>query len=193
MCSSDLDRYYHATTTLRLLSQRKRCCEIMLILRPSVKLAQRLKCRITESPHLPKQQRDSDSWSGDLFARRGAGSHALMMHDATLFSVLVPLDNIRSFEPFVIRFLARVAQTWKRFGSSLDPTNQNLVVMKRTNRSIIGSMNEAKWLLEGDVIQSLEKHGSVDWTDIERQMNEVPYSALSYRRPVDALGTLLAS
>ena len=159
----------------------------MVIIRPSALLAKRLKCNITESPTLPDQQRDMSSWSGDLFTFRGVGSHALMMHDATLFMFLVPLEGIRSFEPFVIRFQDRVAAIWSSVGASFDSQNQNVVALKRSNRSLIGTMNEAKWLLEGDVIQALENFRAVDWAVVEHQMNEVPYSVLKYRRPLDAL------
>jgi len=110
-----------------------------------------------------------------------------MTHDATLFTFLVPLEGIRSFEPFVTQFLERVAAIWSSFGASFDPQNQNVVALKRSNRSLIGSMNEAKWLMEGVVIQSLESVGSVDWAVVEHQMNAVPYSVLKYARPFDEL------
>lgn len=162
-----------------------------MIIRPSAQLAKRLKCEITEAPSLPEHQRHLSSWSGDLFAFRGVGSHALMMHDATLFTFLVPLEGIRSFEPFVVRFLDRVAAIWSSLGASFDPQNQNVVALKRSNRSLIGTMNEAKRLLGGDMIHSLENIGTLNWTIVEHQMNEVPYSVLKYRRPIDALRKLL--
>lgn len=116
-----------------------------------------------------------------------------MMHDATLFTILVPLDGVRSFEPFVTRFLTRVATAWSSFGASFDSQNQNIMVLKRSNRSLIGSMNEAKWLLEGDVIHHLESTGQVDWIEAERQMNNVPYSALEEHFPIKALRRLLGA
>ena len=110
-----------------------------------------------------------------------------MTHDATLFTFLVPLEGIRSFEPFVTQFLERVAAIWSSFGASFDPQNQNVVALKRSNRSLIGSMNDAKWLLENVMIQSRESGDPVNWAEIEHHMNEVPYSVLKYRRPIDAI------
>ena len=104
-----------------------------------------------------------------------------------------PLKSIRKFEEFIAAFLKRAAARFADQGGQLDSENQTVIVLSRSDRSLIGTMNEAKFILGNRIFGDLEGGGDIDWDRVEGYMNEVLYSRIEYDRPSDRLRKLLLS
>jgi len=72
------------------------------------------------------------------------GNHAVVMNDTSLSTIIFPLKGIRNFEVFLPQMMARVAELFGKHGKGFDGSNQTVVILPRSNRSIIGTMNDAK-------------------------------------------------
>lgn len=121
----------------------------------------------------------------------GVGDCALMMNDASFSIVVVPLKGM-TFETFLPAFLQRAARLFIQAGGLLEAQNQNVVVLRRTDRSLIGSMNSAKH----DARYEIEAHfenDEIDWNQVEDRLNEIPFSAIGYNSPKAELVRVLAS
>ena len=133
-----------------------------------------------------------DGWSGDILKVSRIGEVAVMMHDASLATIIVPLNGVRSFEMFLLIFLRRVAEMLGSLGRIFDPANQSVVVLRRNNRSLIGSMNNVKELIDFTVFDQMEKGVPIDWNEAEHFINHTPFSMIDYEMPMKKLASLIA-
>lgn len=150
-----------------------------MILRASAAFAKRFKCAFSTPGPWSGKKRRSDEWSCHLI-RLGPLPVVVAMHDATLYVLVIPVTGVKTFEAFFRLFLARVKETWERSGSDFDSENQSVIVLSRTDRTRIGSMNDAILSFRlnrahGDSLESLET-----------KANHTPYKAIGYNLP-DAL------
>ena len=162
-----------------------------MILHLSKQLADRLKCPVSLQGMPVLQAGRIDAWSGHCF-RIGRVEHIIMMNDASLYTILLPARGLTSMNLFLKSFLPRVSDVWHRFGAEFDPHHQEVIVLKRTNRSLIGSMNDAiqatKFHFEY-IREEVHEFGPID---IEERLNMVPYKALQYKAPCKLLPELLS-
>jgi len=161
-----------------------------MILHLSNQLARRLKCRFSLEEMPVLQVGRLDAWSGHSF-RVGRIEHVMMMNDASLYTILLPAKGLTSIDSFLKAFLPRVAEVWQRHGSDFDPNNQEVVVLKRANRSLIGSMNDAIKAVEFYAVYDREDHPGYTPMDIEERLNMVPYKTIGYQSPDRWLPKLL--
>jgi hypothetical protein len=131
-----------------------------------------------------------DAWSGHCF-RIGRIEHVIMMNDASLYTILMPARGLTSIDSFLEAFLPRVAEVWHRFDTEFDTQNQQVIVLKRTNRSLIGSMNDAIQSAKFHFEYASEEGHSFGPTDVEQRLNMIPYKALQYTAPFRLLPKLL--
>ncbi|MFT7541553.1 MAG: hypothetical protein ACI9K5_002523, partial [Gammaproteobacteria bacterium] len=87
--------------------------------------------------------------------------------------------------------LQRIYDIWSAHGASFDTDNQGVVFFSRSNRSLIGSMNDAV-----SQIRFAEERGrmddrEMDWVEMETTLNRMPYGAMKYDCPRDRLAALL--
>jgi len=162
-----------------------------MILHVSKAFAERLKCAVSLSDQRPAQKAVLDSWSADILKLRRGGSLAVIMNDASLTTLIFPLKGIRKFEGFIASFLKRAAVRFADQGGQLDSENQTVIVLSRSDRSLIGTMNEAKFMIDNCVSDAPENGSDVDWDRIEQYMNEVIYSRIDYDQPQERLRKLL--
>lgn len=156
-----------------------------MILRPSVRLAKRLKCEFSK-PSVPVPYLGTlHSWSGELLRLKSVGSHAIMSNEETLLTVIVPLAGVRDFTQFLPLFLARVAALWRQFDGAFDPLNQTVVVLKRTERALIGSHNDIIRMLRFHVENALDEWETVDWSKAEEFINDTPFKLIAYAHPAE--------
>lgn len=161
-----------------------------MILHLSNQLARRLKCRFSLDGMQVLQPGRLDAWSGHSF-RVGRIEHVMMMNDASLYTILLPAKGLTSIDSFLKAFLPRVREVWQRHGSDFDSNNQEVVVLKRANRSLIGSMNDAIKAVQFYDVYDREDHPGYKPMDIEERLNMVPYKALGYNSPDRLLPGLL--
>jgi hypothetical protein len=131
-----------------------------------------------------------DAWSGHCF-RIGRIEHIIMMNDASLYTILMPARGLTSINSFLKEFLPRVADVWHGFGADFDAHNQEVIVLKRSNRSLIGSMNDAIQATKFHFEYVREKPHDFGPIDIEERLNMVPYKALGFQSPGRLLPKLL--
>jgi hypothetical protein len=159
-----------------------------MILHLSAKLAKRLKCEISWQGAAVLQSGRIDSWSGDCL-RIGRVQHLLMMNDHCLYSILLRAKGMNSLAAFLTAFLPRVAEVWQNHGAEFDPSNQEILVLKRANRSLIGSMNDAVRMIQ------FHTAGVPPLTNreaLEDRLNSAHFKALGFETPKELLARRLA-
>jgi hypothetical protein len=161
-----------------------------MILHLSNQLAERLKCSVTLQGVPVIQAGRLDAWSGHCF-RIGRVEHVMMMNDASLYTILMPARGLTSIDSFLKAFLPRVAEVWHRFNAEFDAQHQDVIVLKRTNRSLIGSMSDAIQATKFHFEYTRNATFSLGPTTIEERLNMVPYKALQYSAPFELLPKLL--
>lgn len=154
-----------------------------MIINVSASFVKRLHCPVSFADRRPIHLGWLDSWSADIF-RSDAGQCALMMNDTSLSMVAVPLKDIRTFEQFLPVFLHRAARIFKEAGGTLDPASQTVMILRRSDRSLIGTMNEAR---EHARIEIAHLHGQLDWNRVEDQLNGLIFSRIEYHTPRETL------
>ena len=155
-----------------------------MILHASADFAKRFKCAVSAAGPWRGQGRRIDAWSCH-YVRLGQMPVVVAMHDATLYTLVIPVTGVKTFGDFWRLFLLRVAETWAAYGAEFDAANQTVVVLPRTDRTRIGSMNDAvrgfRWNgAQGDALESLEAAA-----------NRTPYKAIDYAYPADLLERML--
>lgn len=155
----------------------------IMVIYGSATFVSRLKCQVSMPDQRPTQVPSPDGWSGDVLRVRGAAPVAVLMHDATLATLLIPLTGVRRFDDLLPRVLPRMGHLFP----SSDFTNQDIVVLRRSNRRLIGSMNDAKRLAEAVVVDQRASGEPTDWNQAEDFINGTPFSILGYQTPTQAL------
>jgi hypothetical protein len=162
-----------------------------MVIHASAKFTQRLKCEVSLPNRKHFQSVKVDAWSGDIMRVYGVGDCALMMNDASFSIVVIPLKGL-TFETFLQVFLQRAARLFIQAGGVLETQNQTVVVLRRTDRSLIGSMNSAKQDALYEIQAQLENE-MIDWDQVEDRLNEIPFSAIGYSSPKQELVRVLDS
>lgn len=155
-----------------------------MILHASADFVKRFKCSVSNTGPWSDLPPGLDHWSCH-FVRLGTLPVVVAMHDVTLYVLVLRVAGVKTFEDFWRGFLLRVAEVWAQNGAAFDPANQTVAVLPRTDRSRIGSMNDAilgfRWLLsQGDPPD-----------DLGALSNQTPYKAIGYQFPGSLLRQLL--
>ena len=91
-----------------------------MILHLSHALAKRLRCDLSLKDQKVAQPGRMDSWSAGLFQARSAGSHALVMHDSSLWPILLPLQSTKRYEDFLHDLLLHIEASYLAVGGHFD-------------------------------------------------------------------------
>jgi hypothetical protein len=163
----------------------------MLILHASRAFVKRYRCDLSLEGRPVEQGGLINSWSGH-FIRVGPTPLVLMMNDATLWSIIIPVKGVTAFPVFLPILLERIEEVWNGHGASFDAGNQMVGVFRRTNRSLIGSMNEAVRLLRFDAEDARAGGIEPDWREFESDLNNTPFMAMNPSFPIDAMAQYFA-
>jgi len=158
-----------------------------MILHVSAAFQKRFKCDVSlPGKRLPQDRTRLDGWSCH-FIRLGTTPLVVAMHDATLYTLVIPAKGVKSFGDLWRLLLGRIAETWREHGEEFDPENQTVMVLPRTDRSRIGSMNDAilmfRWHRSAVMDIGLE--------ELEERSNRTPYKAIDYKQPKELLSRML--
>jgi len=157
-----------------------------MVLRVSADFTKRFKCELSFAGEKVPQERRLDSWSCH-FIKLGRKPLVVAMNDATLYMIILPATGLKGFPALWVVLLERIYELWRRHGAELDPANHTVVALNRTNRSLIGSMNDAINLMrfrKGDAEE-------LDLPELERLSNTTPYKANGYEHPERLLAVAL--
>lgn len=113
----------------------------------------------------------------------------LFVNNATMFSFVlkdIDLKNIEyEFKSGVSDALHRAGISFESIGN-ITKENKNITFAKNTNRRILGSINNLITLYQ----YTMSQHRSLDtvnMSEVESKMWEVPFKYLSYKQPVGLL------
>lgn len=132
------------------------------------------------------------SWSATYFYHND-DKVFLFVNDATLFSF-----TLRCLTPDImkIEIMAGLIDSLYRVNVPLDiiekirKESDDIVFTKNTNRRIVGSINNLIYLYQCYMQQCKDRY-SVNMSDIENKMHQVPFKYLSYKLPIDMLRSKL--
>jgi hypothetical protein len=113
------------------------------------------------------------------------------MNDATLYTLIFPVTGVKGFPELWMIMLGRIAEVWMKHGAEFDPNNQTVIVLPRTNRSLIGSMNDAVALVRFYDGLAQAERVDLDLANMERRSNMTPYKALGFEHPDRLLARML--
>ena len=156
----------------------------------SKEFSKRFKCEVSGDGHSVLQTGRLDAWSAHCF-KIGRRSAVFFMNDATLYSVIFASAGPRDFQSVFAVFLGRVAVKWNLEGADFDPMNQSVIVLPRSNRSLMSSMNEAIRCLTVRHQYVFDHDPDADWSEYERGLNVMPYKAIKYNSPERLLREML--
>lgn len=163
-----------------------------VIIHASKKFVKRFKCDVSLKGHRVLQPGRLDAWSAHL-VRVGRPSLVLLMNDASLYSLIIPAKGLRSFAAFLRVALPEIANALERHGGFFDSNNTDVIVLARSSRSLIGSMNDAVRIIrfyhEDALAMGEESHLPM----IQGKLNQNIYSAIDYEMPHERLERLLSS
>ena len=161
-----------------------------MILRASAAFTKRFKCQLSHEGERLPQARRLDAWSCH-FVRTGRKPLVVAMNDATLYTLIFPVTGVKGFPELWMRMLGRIAEVWMKHGAEFDPNNQTVIVLPRTDRSLIGSMNDAVGLIRFYDDRARAGREELDLADMERRSNMTPYKALGFEHPESLLARML--
>ena len=153
-----------------------------MILRVSATFAKQFKCLVSQVGENLPQERRLDAWSCH-FIRVRRKPLVVVMNDATLYTLILPATGMKSFPELWLKLLGRIGEVWKRHGVDFDPDNQTVILLSRTNRSLIGSMNDAIMLIRIYDDDARDEKTELDLMEMEARSNQTPYKALGFEQP----------
>lgn len=161
-----------------------------MILRVSAAFAKQFKCSVSQVGANVPQQRRPDAWSCH-FVRVRRRPLVVVMNDATLYTLILPATGVKGFPDAWLKLLERVGEVWTRHGVAFDRANQTVILLSRTDRSLIGSMNDAIKLIHIYDDAAREEKTELDLMEMETLSNRTPYKALGYERPERLMAKVL--
>jgi hypothetical protein len=148
-----------------------------MILHLSAALAKKLRAPLSFSNMPVLQTGRADSWSADILKVQGRARMVLVMHDASQWPLLIPIEGCGTYEEFLQLLIIFMAGSYLAFDKPFDHENQEIIVTRRTNRTLIGYMNDAKRCSGLTAIMHLESRGSINWSEITDSLMNTPYSS----------------
>jgi len=119
----------------------------------------------------------------------------LFTHDSTLFSLFVPGVAKPDFRHLPDMFGQALFRTMRQFDfsqpqiESMLDRSRNVQVGRTNNRSVLGSMNDMKQMIEFAVFDN-GGLGETDIFDLIRMLNHTSYKAIGYNFPVEKMQEL---
>ncbi|MEM1083565.1 MAG: hypothetical protein AAGI48_05545 [Verrucomicrobiota bacterium] len=160
-----------------------------MVLFVSAAFEKKFGCPVSHAGECPTQTGRMNAWSCH-FVRIGRKSVVVAMHDASLFTLVLPTAGMRGFDGFLVRLVERVGEKWIRRGLPFDPNDQRVMVLRRSDRSRIGSMNDMVQMMRFYHELARDEGSEVDFAEMERRSNETPYKSIGYNSPSRLLAEL---
>ena len=167
----------------------------MGIIRCTVKLLTQLKTKPTNAP---SESSACCDWHANLLLvdRRKC---VLFTNNQTLYSFLLPSMKMKKpiLENFEKMFRLGLFKSLMAEGFAelqieyMLREHQNIVIAKTNSRSILGSMNDLAFQIKS-MIYAMGGLANADSSEINRQLNRIPMSAIKYKVSIDELKRLLA-
>jgi hypothetical protein len=148
----------------------------MMTLNCTKKLAGRLPFPLVDDPK-PSTNK-LGAWCANTF-NVGRFPLIILTNEKTLLSVLIPFKEIRSFHERFLAGLEALFQSIALSSGQIDAELQEMKVVQitaRTNRSVLGSMNDF-------VVNVLAHEPGSSLEEVSFHLSEIPCAPLKYRYP----------
>jgi hypothetical protein len=162
----------------------------LIIIHASSAFAKRYRLKLSLPGEKVPQTGRLDAWSAH-FLRIGRKPVVLFMNDASLWAIIIPATGLTTLEKLLPILLGRIAEVWSAHGAGFDSANQSVMFLKRSNRSLIGSMNDAVSQIRFVEETCRAEGGEIDWAEMEANLNRMPSGAMKYDCPQERLAALL--
>jgi hypothetical protein len=164
----------------------------MAIIRCTTKLLNELGAKPTSAPD---QLPGLCDWHANLL-RLERKKYVLFTNDQTLYSLLVHWIKTPRSEDFLVRFRLGLFQSLTSEGFAdvqveyVLSEHTQVMITKTNSRSVLGSMNDLAFQIKSLIRMS--KLADVDLSEINRQLNRIPMSAIKYNVSIDEMKRRLA-
>ena len=164
----------------------------MAIIRCTTKLLNELGAKPTSAPD---QSPGLCDWHANLLRLEGK-KYVLFTNDQTLYSLLVrwmktprSADFLEKFRLGLFKSLMseRLAEGQLEYVLS---EHKQVIITKTNSRSVLGSMNDLTFQIKSMIRES--RLSDTDLSEINRQMNCIPMSAIKYNISIDEMKRRLA-
>lgn len=163
-----------------------------MIIHASKAFEKRFKCEVSGEGHVVLQTGRLDAWSGHV-VRIGYATYITLMNDATLYCLIIPAKGLTTFPALLKVLFPLISDVWAKHGGSFDPDNQSVIVLPRTNRALIGSMNDAMRILRHYCEDAKDARTDLNLGRVTKNLNNMPYKALKFDHPDRLLANLLGN
>jgi len=123
--------------------------------------------------------------------------HVLFTNDQTLYSLLVPWNKSPRLTDFMERFRFGLLKSLMSEGLAevqikyLLSEHAQVTITKTNSRSVLGSMNDLAIQIKSMILVS-DGLTDVNFSEVNRQLNRIPMSAIKYQVSIDELKRRLA-
>ena len=152
-------------------------------------MVKRFKVELSEGACFQVERR-WDSWSCHL-VRVGRKPLVIVMNDATLYTMILPATGMKGFTDFWVALMHRMGELWAKHGLDFEEKNQTVLMLARTNRTLMGTMNEVIRLIRYTFEERMEGKGELDLGEREEYANRTPYKAIGYDDPAGVMARAL--
>jgi hypothetical protein len=156
-----------------------------MLIRASAKFRHQYRCTVDncDLPVRPFPQ----TWNLDVLSHGRSQLLILASEEYSLFSVLIPTSRARSFDAFMTAFRERLLQLFENFRirSADRPDLNQVTLVGRTDRRIIGSQNDLLYLTQQYLIGSAKPASAATLGMVEEQLNDAPMSYLAMKSPIE--------
>jgi hypothetical protein len=164
----------------------------MAIIRCTTKLLNELGAKPINAPDQPPGLCD---WHANLL-RLERKKYVLFTNDQTLYSLLVRWMETPRSADFLERF--RLGLFKSLMGEGIDDVqveyvlseHTQVMITKTNSRSVLGSMNDLAFQIKS--MTRVSKLADADLSEINRQLNRIPMSAIKYNVSIDEMKRRLA-
>jgi hypothetical protein len=165
----------------------------MALIRCTTKLLDELGAKPTKVPDQPTSLND---WHANLLWLN-RHKYVLFTNDRTLYSLLMRWRKIQRLADFLAGF--RLSLFNSLMSEGLDQSqvehmlseHTQVTIMKTNNRSVLGSMNDLAFQIKS-MISMNEGLAHADLSEVSRQVNRIPMSAIKYKVGIDEMKRMLA-
>jgi hypothetical protein len=148
-----------------------------MILHLSSALAKKLRVNLSFKDMPVLQAGREDSWSADILKVKGKERMVLLMHDASQWPILIPIEGCRTYEEFIGLLMIMLGGNYRACNRPFDHENQLIILTRRTNCTLIGYMNDAKRCAATMAGIQLEGDGRINWSRITLSLANTPYNS----------------
>lgn len=114
------------------------------------------------------------------------------MHDISLYPVILPIEKGMVFADFVQTFLTKLETVYQAHSAAIEIRNTTVVAVRRVNRSLISTMNNAIFLVTARESDGAEDDAPFSCDEHALDLAGTPFNAVEGHFPDKSFADFLA-